>query len=158
MSWSGLPKRAQSALKCLCCLAESGTSLQAHQIAERIGTAKAETAKVLQLLSWGGFVHSKRGTKGGFWLTAPPDKMKAGDLIAFFLSHPRTEINERDPVSRAIQKTSARCQAVLENLTLADIVAGRVPCDEVRGENEEKQNERDNESFVFWRSPAHLGH
>src|SRR6516162_2113482 len=132
MSWSGLPKRAQSGLKCVCCLAEEGTSLQSHHIAERIGISKAEAAKVLQLLSWGGFVHSKRGTKGGFWLTAPPDQIRAGDLIAFFLSHHRDETDGDDPVSRAIQKTSAHCQAVLEHLTLADIVAGRVPCDDVR--------------------------
>ena len=130
MSWSGLPKRAQSALKCACCLAEAGTSLQSQQIAERIGTTKAETAKVLQLLSWGGFVHSKRGTSGGFWLSAAPDQIMAGDLIAFFLSHHREEADDDDPVSRAIRKTSAHCQAVLEHLTLADIVAGRVPCDD----------------------------
>ncbi len=91
---------------------------------------KPETAKVLQLLCWGGFVQSKRGTKGGFWLSASPDQLKAGEVIMFFLAHHPSEENE-DPVSRAIEKTNAHCQAVLKNLTLADIIAGRVPCEEV---------------------------
>lgn len=130
MSWSGLPKRVQSALRCLCCLAEAGTSLQAHQIADRTGTTKAETAKVLQLLCWAGFVHSKRGTKGGFWLNAIPDQIKAGEVISFFLAHHPSEANDEDAVSRAIEQSSARCQAVLEHLTVADIVAGRMPCEE----------------------------
>ena len=119
-----------SALKCLCCLAEAAASLQAHEIAERSGIPKAETAKVLQLLCWGGFVQSRRGTKGGFWLSASPDQLKAGEVITFFLARHPSEANE-DPVSRAIEKTNSHCQAVLKNLTLADILAGRVPCDEV---------------------------
>ena len=137
MIWSGLPKRVHSALKSLCCLAEEGSPLQAHQIAERIGIPKAETAKVLQLLCWGGFVHSRRGTKGGFWLSAAPDQLKAGEVIKFFLAHHPSEPNDEDPVSRAIEKTNAHCQAVLKNLTLADIIAGRVPCEEVPPEGAE---------------------
>jgi len=130
MIWSGLPKRVHSALKSLCCLAEEKSPLQAHQIAERIGIPKAETAKVLQLLCWGGFVRSKRGTKGGFWLSASPEQIKAGEVITFFLAHHPSEASDEDPVSRAIEKTNAHCQAVLKNLTLADIIAGRVPCEE----------------------------
>lgn len=130
MPWSGLPKRAHLGMSCLCCLAETGTSLQAHQIAERIGASRAETAKILQLLCWGGFVHSKRGTKGGFWLSAAPDQIMAGQVISFFLAHHPSETNDEDPVSRAIEKANARCQAVLEHLTLSDIVAGRVSCEE----------------------------
>jgi DNA-binding IscR family transcriptional regulator len=156
MTWSSLPKRAQSALRCLCCLAEVGTSLQSHQIAERIGTAKAETAKVLQLLSWGGFVLSKRGSNGGFWLSSPPDQIMAGQLISFFLAHHRTETDDDDPVSRAINKTSARCQAVLARLTLADIVAGRVPCDEGSGK-EQESNAMDNESLDSRPGAVHGG-
>ena len=130
MSWSSLPKRVHSALKCLCCLAEAGTPLQAHQIADRVGISRPETAKVLQLLSWGGFVQSRRGTKGGFWLSESPDQIRAGKVISFFLANHSVEANEQDPVSRAIERSNARCQVVLENLTLADIVAGRVPCGE----------------------------
>ena len=130
MIWSGLPKRVHSALKCLCCLAESGTPLQAHQIADLVKITRPETAKVLQLLCWGGFVQSRRGTKGGFWLSAPPDQLKAGEVITFFLAHHPSEANGEDPVSRVIEKTNAHCQAVLKNLTLADIIAGRVPCEE----------------------------
>jgi hypothetical protein len=48
----------------------------------------------------------------------------------FFLAHHPSEPSDEDPVSRAIKKTNAHCQAVLKNLTLADILAGRVPCEE----------------------------
>ena len=130
MGWSSLPKRVHSALKCLCCLAEAGTPLQAHQVADRIGVGRPETAKILQLLSWGGFVQSKRGTKGGFWLRETPEQIRAGKVISFFLSNHSVEANDEDPVSRAIVKSNAHCQAVLESLTLADIIAGRVPCEE----------------------------
>src|SRR5215470_8106910 len=109
MIWSGLPKRVHSALKCLYCLAEAGTPLQAHQIADLVKMTRPETAKVLQLLSWGGFVQSKRGTKGGFWLSAKPDQIKAGEVITFFLAHHPSEPNAEDPVSRAIEKTNAHC-------------------------------------------------
>ena len=137
MTWSSLPKRVHSALKCLCCLAEAGTSLQAHQIAERTGIAKAETAKILQLLCWAGFVHSKRGTKGGFWLNGTADQINAGKVITFFLANHSEETKEEDPVSRAIEMSSARCQRVLADLTLADIIAGRVPCEEASLEGAE---------------------
>ena len=45
MVWPGFPKRLQSALKALCCLAESGNGMQSQEIAERIRVSKAETAK-----------------------------------------------------------------------------------------------------------------
>ena len=57
MVWPGFPKRLQSALKALCCLAESGNGMQSQEIAERIRVSKAETAKILQLLVWGGIRH-----------------------------------------------------------------------------------------------------
>src|SRR5262249_4433224 len=132
MIWSGLPKRVHSALKGLCCLAEEGRPLQAHEIAERMGIPKAETAKVLQLLCWGGFVHSKRGTKGGFWLNAAPEQIKAGEVISFFLAHHPSEPNAEDPVSRAIEKTNAHCQAVLKNLTLPATIPGTCPANKLR--------------------------
>jgi Rrf2 family protein len=139
MIWSGLPKRVHSALRCLCCLAEAGTLLQAPQIAQSIGITRAETAKVLQLLCWGGFIHSKRGTKGGFWLNKPPEQIRAGEVISFFLAHHPQETGDEDPVSRAIEQSSAHCHEVLEHLTLADIIAGRMPCDELPQEGVSKK-------------------
>ena len=81
--WPGFPKRLQSALKALCCLAQAGTAMQAATIAERIAVPKAETAKIMQLLVWGGFVTSRRGIKGGFQLVTPPEKITMGAVLPY---------------------------------------------------------------------------
>ena len=39
--------------------------------------------QVLQLLKRGGFVVSKRGTKGGYYLARAPEKITLGELIRF---------------------------------------------------------------------------
>ena len=129
MIWPGLPKRLHSALKGLCCLAYSGGAMQSHEIAERIGVPKAETAKVLQLLAWGGFVTSRRGTKGGFQLRASAYQITMGEVIDFFLPKYEAEPDDDCPVMRALRETTAPCQKAFGSLTLADIAAGRYkPC------------------------------
>jgi Rrf2 family protein len=87
--WPGFPKRLLSALKSLCCLADSGGTMQSQEIAKKIDVSKAETAKVLQLLAWGGFVTSQRGYKGGFHLAKGADQITTGEVMDFFFSkHP----------------------------------------------------------------------
>src|SRR5216684_7893309 len=115
MVWPAFPKRLQSALKALSCLAQSGNGMQSQKIAERIRVSEAETAKILQLLVWGGFVTSRRGTKGGFHLAASADQITMGEVIDFFLSrHPQ----ERDldfVVMRVLETTGAPCQEAFSN-------------------------------------------
>lgn len=121
MTWPGFPKRLQSALKALGCLAGAGTGMQAPAIAERIDVPKAETAKILQLLVWGGFVTSRRGSKGGFQLATPPETITMGEVIDFFLSrHP--EEPDRHPVMRALQDSMAEAQQNFAGLTLAEVL------------------------------------
>ena len=121
MVWPGFPKRLQSALKALCCLAESGNGMQSQKIAERIRVSKAETAKILQLLVWGGFVTSRRGSKGGFHLAAEADQITMGEVIDFFLSRHPPEPDDDLAVMRVFEKTSAPCQRAFSRLTLAGI-------------------------------------
>ena len=104
MVWPGFPKRLQSALKALCCLAESGNGMQSQEIAERIRVSKAETAKILQLLVWGGFVTSRRGSKGGFHLAAEADQITMGEVIDFFLSRHPPEPDDDLAVMRFLKK------------------------------------------------------
>lgn len=125
MIWPALPKRLYSALKGLCCLASSTGPMQSQQIAEQIGVPKAEMAKVLQLLVWGGFVSSRRGTKGGFQLTANAEQLRTGEVIDFFLSKSESEPDRDCPVMRALRETTAPGQKAFGNLTLADIATGR---------------------------------
>jgi len=127
--WFDFPMRLRSALKCLCCLTRSGGALQSQEIATRTGDSPAETAKVLQLLVWGGFVTSRRGSKGGFQLAARPDQITAGKVIKFFLAkHPLAKHpvdGDGDcPAMCALRETVTPCQEAFARLTLAEIVAG----------------------------------
>ncbi len=121
MVWPGFPKRLQSALKALCCLAESGNGMQSQKIAERIRVSKAETAKILQLLVWGGFVTSRRGTKGGFHLAAEADQITMGEVLSRHPPEPDRDFG----VMRVFEKTSAPCRRAFSRLTLADMVSRR---------------------------------
>lgn len=125
MLWPGFPKRLLSALKGLCCLAHSDRAMQASEIAEGIGVSTFETGKVMQLLVWGGFVTSRRGSKGGFQLAAAADQITTGEVIRFFFSKYRIEPDLDCPVVSVLQTYGAPCQEAFERLTLADIAAKR---------------------------------
>jgi len=121
MTWPGFPKRLQSALKALGCLAYAQTAMQAPSIAEQIDVPKAETAKILQLLVWGGFVTSRRGTKGGFQLATSADRITMGEVIDFFLARHPEKSGRTSPVMRALQQCMAPGQQKFARLTLADV-------------------------------------
>jgi|SRR5215467_10638296 len=125
MIFPGFPKRLLSALKGLCCLAHSDRVMQASEIAERIGVSPFETGKVMQLLVWGGFVTSRRGSKGGFKLATTPDQVTTSEVIRFFFSKYQDEPDLDCPVANIIRKYSAPCQEAFGRLTLADIAAER---------------------------------
>lgn len=98
--------------------------MQSQEIAATTGESRAETAKVLQLLVWGGFVTSRRGSKGGFQLAASPNQITTGKVIKFFLAkHPVDEDGDC-PVICALRETVTPCQEAFARLTLADIVTG----------------------------------
>src|SRR5438876_10927945 len=99
--------------------------MQSQEIAERIRVSKAETAKILQLLAWGGFVTSRRGSKGGFHLAACADQITMGEVIDFFLSRHPPEPNGASVVMLVFEVTSAPCQKAFSRLTLADIISTR---------------------------------
>lgn len=125
MLWFDFPKRLRAGLKCLCCLTRSERGMQSQEIAASIGESPSETAKVMQLLVWGGFVTSRRGSKGGFQLAARPNQITTGKVIKFFLAkHPMDE-NDDCPVICALRERVTPCQEEFARLTLADIVAGR---------------------------------
>jgi|SRR5215467_1858112 len=121
MTWPAFPKRLQSALKALCCLAQSGREMQSQEIARRIDAPVAETAKILQLLVWGGFVTSRRGSKGGFQLAAPADHITMGEVINFFLNRHRVKREKSSPAMRVLRKCMAPCQREFAKLSLAAV-------------------------------------
>lgn len=127
MTWPGFPKRLQSALKALCCLAQHQGPMLSQEISAEIDVPAAETAKILQLLVWGGFVSSRRGTKGGFHLALSADRITMGKVIDFFLTRHPAEAEETSPVMQVLQKSIAPCQKVFARLSLADVARAAKP-------------------------------
>ena len=70
-------------LRCLVQLAclEDGESLTLPQIAEREGISTANAGKLMWLLNKAGFVHSTRGTKGGYFLARPAADIRLSEII-----------------------------------------------------------------------------
>lgn len=121
MAWPTFPKRLQSGLKALCCLASSGKAMQSQVIAAQIAVPEAETAKILQLLVWGGFVTSRRGAKGGFQLASDPSRIRMGAVIDFFLARRPPEPAGDFPIMRALDETMAVCQKKFAEMKLSEV-------------------------------------
>jgi len=119
-----LDTRIYYSLKCLACLAEAGAPRQAKELARLTGITPAETAKMLSLLTWGGFLGSKRGAKGGFWLRLPPEQIQVEDVMRFL--QPRrvaeSSANGQDSILRVWQQKVGNVGRDFERLSLADLV------------------------------------
>jgi Rrf2 family protein len=124
MRGTGLDTRTYYSLKCLVCLAEAGVPRRAKELATLTGIAPAETAKMLSLLAWGGFLSSKRGAKGGFWLRLPPTQIQVKDVMRFL--QPPVAANpskdDKDSILRVWQKKAGKVNQDFENLSLTDLV------------------------------------
>jgi Rrf2 family protein len=70
-------------LRCLVQLANlnEGESLTLPQIAAREGISTANAGKLMWLLNKAGFVHSTRGTKGGYVLARPALDIRLSEII-----------------------------------------------------------------------------
>jgi Rrf2 family protein len=70
-------------LRCLVQLANlrDGESLTLPQIAELEGISAANAGKLMWLLNKAGFVHSTRGTKGGYFLARPASDIHLNEVI-----------------------------------------------------------------------------
>ena len=70
-------------LRCLVQLAnlDDGQSLTLPQIAAREGISTANAGKLMWLLNKAGFVHSTRGTKGGYVLARPAADIRLSEII-----------------------------------------------------------------------------
>lgn len=116
-----LPPRIYESLKALCCLAGSEKPLQTHEIVAATALPPAQTAKILQRMTWAGFVESRRGTKGGFWLVKPAARIRVAEVVAFF-THPVQANQRKDPMLRALARATARCRKEFSRITIADLV------------------------------------
>lgn len=115
-----LPPRIYEALKTLCCLAAAKKPLQAHEVAAATNLPPSQTAKILQQMTWAGFVESRRGAKGGFWLVRPTRRIRVADIVAFF-THPAPSDERKDPLVQALVRATAPCRKEFSRITIADL-------------------------------------
>ena len=111
---------------------------------ERIAQAQEIPLKFLENilldLKHAGLVQSQRGAEGGYWLARPPEEIALADIIRAVegpianvrgLRPEQVEYSgAAEPLRDAWIAVRANLRSVLENVTLADLAAGRLP-DEV---------------------------
>jgi Rrf2 family transcriptional regulator, iron-sulfur cluster assembly transcription factor len=122
------------AIQALACLASSDASrAMIHNVAECAKVPAPYLAKIMKRLNDAGIVVSKRGFKGGIWLSRPPEKitlievMNAVDgpqyLSGCLLGNEFCS-DERDCPTHAFWKsTREQIRVELASNTLADVVA-----------------------------------
>ncbi|HZB40057.1 MAG TPA: Rrf2 family transcriptional regulator [Ilumatobacter sp.] len=92
---------------------------------------------ILSLLRNAGFVMSRRGTDGGYWLAVPADRITVADIVRV-VDGPLAAVrgvrpSETDfpppaePLREVWVAVRASLRAILEEVTLADIVRNELP-------------------------------
>ena len=92
---------------------------------------------ILGELKHAGIVRARRGRQGGYWLSRPADQITIADVIravegpiAYVQSEPPESISYRGS-ARYLQEVwiavRASLRSVLESVTLADLVSGKLP-------------------------------
>jgi Rrf2 family protein len=108
---------------------------------ERIAQAQEIPLKFLEYilldLKHAGLVQSQRGAEGGYWLARPPEEIALADIIRAVegpIANVRGLRPEQvvysgaaEPLRDAWVAVRANLRSVLENVTLADLAAGRLP-------------------------------
>ena len=108
---------------------------------ERLAQSQEIPLKFLETiqidLRHAGIVRSQRGAEGGYWLARAPDKVTVGEVIRAVdgpLASVRGEAPEdlayegaAEPLRPTWIAVRASLRSVVDEVTLADVVAGRLP-------------------------------
>jgi Rrf2 family protein len=109
----------------------------ARAAAEKTGPVKKFMENILHDLKRSGIVRTRRGASGGYWLALPAEEISLADIIRAVegpLANVRGEWPEAVEYSGAAEHLQevwiavrANLRAVLESVTLADLVEGELP-------------------------------
>ena len=133
-----LSARADYALRAAIEIANVGDN---HVTAEQVARAQQIPVKFLETiltqLRRAGLVRSQRGPDGGFWLARPADEITLADIIRAIdgqllgVRGERPEnvgyIGAAEPLQRVWIALRASERAILEEVTLGQIVSGELP-------------------------------
>ncbi len=116
---------------------EGTGSVKGERIAAAQGIPKKFMENILLDLKHHGLVRTQRGASGGYWLAMPADEITLADIIRAVegpLANVRGEWPEAVEYTGAAEKLQevwiavrANLRAVLETVTLADLVEGSLP-------------------------------
>jgi Rrf2 family protein len=111
--------------------------IKGEQVAAAQGIPLPFLENILSELRQHGLVHSRRGAEGGYWLAREPRRITVADVIRAVEGPLASVRGERPqqvsyggtarPLERVWIALRANVRAVLEEVTLADIVAGELP-------------------------------
>ena len=117
--------------------AEDAGPLKGERISERQGIPKKFMENILLDLKHSGIVRTQRGAAGGYWLAQPAAEITLADIIRAVegpLANIRGEYPEAveykgaaQPLTQVWIAVRANLRAVLETVTLADLVEGSLP-------------------------------
>jgi Rrf2 family protein len=117
--------------------AADGGPVKGEHIAEAQEIPLKFLENILIELRHAGLVQTQRGPTGGYWLTRPADEIALADVIRAVegpLASVRGEPPEGVPYAGAAESLQAvwialraNLRAVLDEVTLADVVGGRLP-------------------------------
>jgi Rrf2 family protein len=106
-------------------------------VAQAQGIPVSFLENILTQLRSSGIVRSQRGPEGGYWLARPADQLNLADIIRAVegplvgVRGQRPEEIEYAGSSEALQNVwialRANLRKVLENVTVADVAAGKLP-------------------------------
>jgi Rrf2 family protein len=134
MSMMSLSQTSGYAIRALSCLAScDDTPAFIQDIAEVAEVPQAYLAKIVKKLNDAGVIESKRGYRGGIWLSRPPKEINlleiseildGKDFLSSCLLGSEFCSDQRDcPTHRFWKKTRAAIRQELANTSLADVVA-----------------------------------
>ncbi|MEY2447912.1 MAG: hypothetical protein QOH79_1388 [Acidimicrobiaceae bacterium] len=119
----------------------AGTERSSPLKGDRIAAAQDIPMKflenILSELRRSGIVGSRRGAEGGYWLARPPKDITIADIIRA-VEGPLANVQgvrpedlqfagRAEPLQRVWVCVRASLRGVLEHVTLADLVAGKLP-------------------------------
>jgi len=112
-------------------------STKGERISDEQGIPKKFMENILLDLKRHGLVRAQRGAAGGYWLAHPPEEITLADIIRAVegpLANVRGEWPEAVEYGGAAESLKevwialrASMRSVLEGVTLADLVEGRMP-------------------------------
>lgn len=111
--------------------------VKGDRVAERQQIPGKFLENILADLRRAGLVASQRGAEGGYWLARPAEAVSVADIIRA-VEGPLADVHGTPPetvtyvgAAESLQRvwvaTRAALRSVLEETTVADIVAGRLP-------------------------------